>query len=290
LRVKWYKGSFTISMNSKWGFAVASILIPVVAIVVGFTNREIRCFFRLNSEEVCQTDFANIELIIQSKKLVPLENVQIRIISKGAPESRLTDTNGYVRLRIPSRGDIETIFSKEGYETTRQIINLENDPDRTRSYQLNEIVSQPSSLNSSNPPSPVTSNPALLLQSDCTKVQGQDAEEFSTDISVGLRPRHPDGRVYLQKGASRITTCRITQNSGAFEQTYGIPDNSFLSQVRISFYLDGNLAESLDVARGEAKTINLVTSKNTSYAVIYKVISVEQQDGDYLYYISNSDK
>lgn len=145
-------------MNSKWGFVVASIIIPVVAIVVGFTNKEIRCFFRLDSEEACQSNYIDVDLIVQTYQFAPLKDVEVRFITKGAPEVRSTDNNGYSRLRIPSRGDAEIILSKNGFETLRQIINLGNDSNRTRTYQLKQLALQPT-------PSPSPSpNPSSSIQ------------------------------------------------------------------------------------------------------------------------------
>lgn len=284
-------------MNSRWGFILASILIPIAAIIVGLTNREIRCFFRLESEEVCQANFADVDLIVQNEKFAPIEDAEVRFIFKGAPEVRRTDSNGYSSIRIPSRGDIEIILSKGGFETVRQIINLGNDSDRTRTYQLKELASQPSP--DSNPPSPLPSsspvnssqipssgNSSTPFSASCTLVKGSNSSDYSEDISVGLKPLKPTSRFYLRKNSPRSVTCRITQNSGRFKSTYAIPDNSDLSQVRISFYLDGKSVESLDLARGEAKSISLDTTKSTSYAITYEVLA--SNGGDYVYVLSES--
>jgi hypothetical protein len=132
-------------MNSRWGFVIASILIPVVAIFAGLASKEIRCFVRLESGNVCQTDFINVELIVQDENDNPIEDVEVRFISKGAPEVLKTDVNGYTTIQIPSRGDIEIILSKIGFENQRQIVNLATiGQNRTKTYRLQRLVSQPS--------------------------------------------------------------------------------------------------------------------------------------------------
>jgi hypothetical protein len=148
-------------MKSKSGFIFASIVIPVAAIIVGFTNKEIRCLFRLDSEEICQASFIEVELIVQAEDLKPLENVEVRFITKGAPEVRSTDSNGYQRLQIPRRKDVELIFSKKGFETLRSIINLGNDSDRTRTYRLKKL--DPSSSSALGEPLKVSAMPTFPM-------------------------------------------------------------------------------------------------------------------------------
>jgi hypothetical protein len=97
-------------MNSKLGFIAASIIIPAAAIFVGVTNKEIRCFFQLDTEEICQANYTEVELIVLTEQFAPVENVEARFITKGAPEVRRTDSNGYSRLRIPSRGDVNLFY------------------------------------------------------------------------------------------------------------------------------------------------------------------------------------
>lgn len=81
-------------------------------------------------------DLVNIEIIVESNASTPLENVEVRFVSKGAPEVRKTNTDGFTQIEIPSRSDIEITLSKNGFETARHTLNLKNDPNRTRRYYL----------------------------------------------------------------------------------------------------------------------------------------------------------
>ncbi len=281
-------------MNLRLSFIIASILIPTTAIIVGLTNKEIRCFARLDAEEVCQSNFIEADLIVQSDKLQPIEGANVQFILKGV-EARKTDSNGYVRIRIPSRKDVEVVLSKEGFQTIHQVINLAVDSQRTRIYQLNAVSSQssPSSPNPSNSPSVTDSSlpspsdidsvPSSSFSASCTLVKGYAAQQTSEDISVGLRPIKPASTFLITKDAPRSVACRITQNSGVLKSTFAIPDNSTLLKVAIKFYLNGQFVKSLDLARGEVKAINLDTSKSDSYAVSYEVIA--SNNADYIYVI-----
>jgi len=82
------------------------------------------------------TELVNIDIIVESDIAKPLENVEIRFVSKGSPEVRRTNTDGFTQIEIPARNDIEIILTKEGFETARHTLNLNNDPNRTRTYYL----------------------------------------------------------------------------------------------------------------------------------------------------------
>lgn len=81
-------------------------------------------------------ELVNVEIIVESDTATPLENVEVRFVSKGAPETRRTNTDGFTQIEIPSRSDIEITLSKEGFETARHTLDLNNDPNRTRTYYL----------------------------------------------------------------------------------------------------------------------------------------------------------
>lgn len=89
-----------------------------------------------NNSQEAATELVNVDIIVMSDADKPLENAEIRILSKGSPEVRKTNTDGFVQIDIPARKDIEIIISKEGFKTARHTINLNNDPNRTRTYYL----------------------------------------------------------------------------------------------------------------------------------------------------------
>ena len=79
-----------------------------------------------------------VEFIVQGKDNQPIEGAKIQFIFKGPPEIRFTNTDGYVRINIPSRDDIDITLSKEGFETINKTINLKADPSRTRTFILEQ--------------------------------------------------------------------------------------------------------------------------------------------------------
>ncbi len=82
-------------------------------------------------------NLAKIEIMIEAKETAKaLENVEVRFVSKGSPETRMTNTDGFTRIEIPSREDIEITLSKKGFKTAKHIVNLNNEPGKTRTYRL----------------------------------------------------------------------------------------------------------------------------------------------------------
>lgn|GEM_PF-2038558 len=84
------------------------------------------------------TELLNVDIIVLSDEAnsKPIENAEIRFVSKGSPEVRKTDTNGFAQIDIPVRQDIEITISKEGFKQSRYTLSLNNDPKRTRKYYL----------------------------------------------------------------------------------------------------------------------------------------------------------
>lgn len=229
-------------MNSRWGFIVASIIIPVAAIVVGLTNKEIKCFFRLD-EEACRANYTEVDLIVQTEQFAPLENVQVSFITKGAPEVRRTDSNGYTRLRVPSRGDVEVILSKKDFETLRQIINLGNDSNRTRTYQLKKVAS------SSPPdadPSPKPSTPEQISpsppknggESEQPKSYSESAKLVGIWIANEVEFGQPNN-FYWQLQSNGTSYFRATQPNGISE---GFGSWQYSNGVIFESYSNGSSA------------------------------------------------
>jgi hypothetical protein len=82
-------------------------------------------------------DSVKIGIIIESANTAKvLENVEVRFVSKGSPETRMTDTQGFAQIEIPSREDIEITLSKKGFKTAKFTTNLNNDSQKTRTYRL----------------------------------------------------------------------------------------------------------------------------------------------------------
>jgi len=76
-------------------------------------------------------EYIKVDFIIISKDNQPLEQVQVQFIFDGAPAPRFTNTDGYVRIEIPKRDNVNVLLVKEGFEDINREINLTADPNDT---------------------------------------------------------------------------------------------------------------------------------------------------------------
>ncbi|NJR62410.1 MAG: hypothetical protein HC769_28560 [Cyanobacteria bacterium CRU_2_1] len=79
-----------------------------------------------------------IDLITQSETGESLAGVKIQFIAQGAPEVQFTDSNGYAKVQIPSKGDVRVNLSKSGYPVQDFIINLENTQSTVRVIRFSQ--------------------------------------------------------------------------------------------------------------------------------------------------------
>lgn len=99
--------------------------------------------FSQPSEQVSKTsDLKNISLTVFTRDSQPLANVEVKIISDGPPDSKMTDRNGYVEVQIPSRKTAQITLMRQGFKTIRETINLTTDPNTTRILYLDVDKSQ----------------------------------------------------------------------------------------------------------------------------------------------------
>jgi hypothetical protein len=121
----------------------------------------VRCRIGLLSD-TCAISQKEVELITQSETGEPLAGVKIQVIGQGAPETDITDSNGYFRVKIASKGDVRVSLSKPEYPTQDFTINLANDKNTARIIRLTKsgppkVESLASISPSGNTPSPATS-------------------------------------------------------------------------------------------------------------------------------------
>lgn len=118
----------------KWEFVVGTF-ISIVGIIISVSMPEVRCFIGLESE-ACASQLKTVELLFQTERGESLGGVRVQINSFGTPETLWSDDNGYVKVRIPSKGDVAINLSKEGYPTQNFTINLENEQSTNRIIRL----------------------------------------------------------------------------------------------------------------------------------------------------------
>ena len=154
---------------------ILSILAIIIGVIsVGATVPEIRCKIIWDSK-VCGVTQKEVELITQTSIGESLAGVKIQVIAQGPPVVEHTDSNGYAKVRIPSKGEVRVNLSKSGYPSQNFNINLETDPSIVRIIRFDpsgqpEVKSvpsfpQPTSSVSSNPSTP-TPPPAPTINND----------------------------------------------------------------------------------------------------------------------------
>lgn len=113
----------------------AAIAIISVLVTVGVVQPEVFNSLGLIQDQTPQT--IQVEFNIYSKDTNdPIERAEVQFIFDGAPEPRLTNSDGYVSIEIPSRDDVDVIVKKEGFLDLNRTINLAADPGKTVIYFL----------------------------------------------------------------------------------------------------------------------------------------------------------
>jgi uncharacterized protein YjbI with pentapeptide repeats len=132
-----------LSNLPNWAKISLLILLSALAVILGIDNLNYLTS-QNNSDELSQVDsdeLMEVDFIVQTEKNKPIEGAKIQFIFDGAPEPRWTDSNGYVRVEIPQRDDIDIVITKDKFKTRSQTVNLEADSNRTRVYQLESEIS-----------------------------------------------------------------------------------------------------------------------------------------------------
>lgn len=116
---------------------ILSLIFVSAATALGLNSNKL---FEQNS-----SDLVPVDLLVHTKDKKPVEEVQIQFISKGSPSIKYTNSDGYASIKIPSRSDIDIVLRKEGFKPVKKTINLETDPDRTRTIEIEQLNLKPSS-------------------------------------------------------------------------------------------------------------------------------------------------
>jgi hypothetical protein len=110
------------------------------------------------------------------------------------------------------------------------------------------------------------------IQWNCTVVHGGNWAATNETISVGIKAftalyKLRFNSFSMSPGLSYLQTCKFIVNPGNVKATYALPDNSTMTNAKITAYLDGEPVSSISISRGEADTLNVNTSGFKSMAV-----------------------
>ncbi len=276
----------------KWGLILSIVAIGIAAVtgIASVTIPEIRCFLRLDCPPRPPYNF---KLLVVTEESKPLEGVEVFFIpNELAPEIKRSNSDGYVQIKLPNKGDIEVKLSKEGYETLTRTINLDIEPDKTRTFRLIKKSSPPPVVDSTtNLPvgtSPTSTPPPLPPEKKCEKTKGRTPENYSGEILVNRTFKRPDKRIDLSTEYPYSVVCKIITNTGNLNFVYAIPDDSLLKKVKVSLYLDGKLSKSVEVNRGSLVPLSVGTRNISNYSIDYIVEDDETNPSGYLYMFPTS--
>ena len=88
--------------------------------------------------EPSETEYVEVQILVEDESGEFLSDVEVQVISQGSPFTTYTTDSGYARVDIPTRGDVDIVLKKDGYETRREIIDFDIDPSRNKRFRLNK--------------------------------------------------------------------------------------------------------------------------------------------------------
>ncbi|MEA5582236.1 hypothetical protein VB620_12900 [Nodularia harveyana UHCC-0300] len=120
------------------------VFIAIVAGIAGYESLQKTSQTATDSSNQVSTssDLQNISLTVLTRDSQPIPNVEVKIISDGPPDSKMTDRNGYTEVQIPTRRTAQITLIRQGFKTARETINLTTDPNTTRILYLDADNSQ----------------------------------------------------------------------------------------------------------------------------------------------------
>jgi hypothetical protein len=164
----------------RWG-SLSLALVGTIATVL--TVPEVRCRIGLLSDTCFETQ-KEVELITQTETGEALPGVKLQVFSKGAPETQYTDSNGYVKVNIASRGDVRVNLSKSDYPSQDFFINLANDQNTIRLIRFSKS-GQPEVISASTipPTPPISPSPSqteeITWNETASGLRGQVDQDFA---------------------------------------------------------------------------------------------------------------
>ncbi|MGD1895772.1 MAG: hypothetical protein ACFB16_02355 [Phormidesmis sp.] len=87
-----------------------------------------------------EDSYVNVPIEIRNSNEEPVSGVKVQFTSEGAPEPKVTDTDGFVEISIPERNDIRVVFRHEEYKTVNRTLDLRKDPEKTKVYYMDRAT------------------------------------------------------------------------------------------------------------------------------------------------------
>jgi hypothetical protein len=230
-----------------------------------------------------------IELTVQTELRKPLSDVNVEFKSRGALENSLTDSNGYVKIKIPET-EVKVTLRKNGFNPLTCSIDLREYSTVARTYFLKETKELSSSLSVCSTATATveypssftlpTSSPRGKLKAECEDF-GRNFSSYNEIIAVSNQSEMPIARFYVSPGGKHYVVCKIVQKSGELQLKYALPDDSLISRLNIKVYIDGNLRKMLYLDRGNVLLEEVDLTGASEYALDFSVSY--QSDSDFVY-------
>ncbi|WP_293149253.1 MULTISPECIES: hypothetical protein [unclassified Microcoleus] len=296
-------------MKSKWTVYIG-ILLSILAIIVAVTTPEVRQFFGFETNQSSKdAEIKEVPVIVRTESSEPLAGVKVEFTShRGIAATAVTESNGYVMVKIPSTRDLQITLRKEGFETISEIVDLKGGSVVAKTYTL-KSTSKSTSFSTppispdkptpvpvgatSTEPSPTPTRPSPTQISakepkppkvECKTFGGTLASEgeYTEIIPVANKAEKPVSRLYVTGNNPRLVVCQIQKSFGELPLAYALPENSQLDSIVAKVYIDGKLRKNIDLNRGEALREKIDINGASTYKLEFSLPD-KSDKSDYIY-------
>jgi hypothetical protein len=148
--------------NKKFNYSLLGIVVAIIGVLVTILANYKKIIEVFNPTPISK----EVKLYSLTESGEPLAGVKIFVVGDGAPENQYTDSNGYVKLKISSQGDVRVKLSKKDCPSKDLIINLDNDQNIVREIRFDKSCqTEIRSIPISSKPSPSTPLPESTVNS-----------------------------------------------------------------------------------------------------------------------------
>lgn len=121
-----------------WWAKAAFLFIFIVSgvSILDFLSKKPELLSSLSSQNI-SAPIRVSRTILNRQNSQPVKDVGVQLIFDGPPVQAMTDRNGYFEVQVPSgKKRVQITLTKEGFETVREEINLEADPNANKPIYL----------------------------------------------------------------------------------------------------------------------------------------------------------